>query len=345
MYRGSVIQTSSFIVTYAFAHFVIDAACAFLLLGVLAVDDHAVTAMIIYNASAFVLQAPLGFVIDKVFNPKAASVLGLIFVALSFLFWNNIFVALLMAGIGNALFHVGGGSLVLSIKSKTATWAGLFIAPGGIGLATGSLLAFSQTYISLMLLPLTLILLALLLYFVQTPNFERTNTSESLPNLGILIVALLLIPIVVRSLTGLSVEFPWKENRLLLWLLVAAIATGKVTGGVLADKYGLKKVGFGGFIVAAALLAFFPTIPTLGIFGALTLNLTVTVTLIAIVKVMPQYKGLAFGLTTTALFLGAIPALTSHYFFKNEWFVFLLMLTASIILLIALCTKRFKNGL
>ena len=91
--------------------------------------------MLLYNAAAFALQAPVGFIIDKALNPKLAAIIGLVCVAVSFLFWDNIFAALIIIGIGNALFHVGGGSLVLSLKNKKATFSGIFVAPGGIGLA------------------------------------------------------------------------------------------------------------------------------------------------------------------------------------------------------------------
>lgn len=335
-----------FITLYSFTHLVVDAACAFLLLGVLELNDHIILSMILYNAGAFVLQAPFGLIVDKALNPKLAAMLGLVFVAVSFLFWNNIFVALILAGIGNALFHVGGGSLVLSLKNKKATFAGIYVAPGGIGLGLGAFLAFSPVHINLILFPVVLMTFGLILYFIETPVFNRVNEKERIPDYRILIVLLIMIPIIVRSMIGLSLEFPWKENQLLSLLLVATIALGKAFGGVLADKYGLMKVGVGGLLVSAPLLAFFASIPVLGMLGAFILNFTMPVTLMAIFNVMPRNKGLSFGLTTLALFVGALPIIIGKdLWLKNDWVVFLFIFPASMILFAGLhFTNRYKNS-
>jgi len=326
-------RLTPFITLYSFAHLAVDAACAFLLLGVLELNNYLIVSLLLYNALAFVLQAPVGFIIDKALNPKLAAILGLTCVAVSFLFWNNIFAALMIVGFGNALFHVGGGSLVLSLKNKIATFSGIYVAPGGIGLALGGFLAVAQTHINLLIFPLALMILSLILYFVETPEFNRIKEKDCIPDYRILIVALVMIPIVVRSMIGLSVEFPWKENQSLLFLLVAAIAFGKAFGGILADRYGLMKIGLGGLLVSAPFLAFFPSIPVFGIFGAFVLNLTMPVTLMAIWNVMPRYKGLSFGLTTCALFIGALPVIIGKdLWLKNDWTVFSLIFSASMIL-------------
>jgi len=333
MYSSRIFRIAPFISLYSFSHLVVDAACAFLLLGVLELNDSIILSLILYNAFAFVLQAPFGFIIDKWLNPKLAAILGLAFVAVSFLFWNNVFVALIIAGIGNALYHVGGGSLVLSLKSKKATFSGIFVAPGGIGLGMGAYLAVSQFNINLMFFPLLLMILGLIVCFVKTPVFNRTNENERIPDHRILIVAFILIPIIVRSMIGLSVEFLWKENQFLFLSLITAIALGKVLGGILADRYGLMKIGLGGLLVSIPFLAFFPSIPALGILGSLILNLTMPVTLMAVWRAMPKNKGLSFGLTTVALFIGALPTIIAKdSYLKNDWVVFSLILLASMLL-------------
>lgn len=104
-------KVTPFISFYGFAHMAVDAACAFLMLAVLRFSDsNAIIAMLTYNSIAFVLQAPLGVLIDKILNPKYATSVGLLLVAGAFMFSDSLFAALIMAGIGNALFHVGGGS-------------------------------------------------------------------------------------------------------------------------------------------------------------------------------------------------------------------------------------------
>ena len=341
MYSNRSFRITPFIALYSFAHLAVDAACAFLLLGVLELDGHVILSIIFYNASAFVLQAPLGFIIDKVLNPKFAAILGLVLVAVAYLFWGNIFVALVIAGIGNALFHAGGGSLVLSLKNKKATYSGIFVAPGGIGLALGTYLAVSHLYINFMLFPLAILILSFILYFVETPTLNRNNEGNPIVGYGIFLLFIIMIPIIVRSMIGLSVVFPWKENQFLFLLLITAIALGKTFGGILTDKYGLIKIGVGGLFISAPFLAFFPSIPVLGLLGIFIFNFTMPVTLIAILSVIPKYKGLSFGLASAALFIGSLPIIIDKdLWLKNDFMVFSLILLASIILFAGL---RFKT--
>lgn len=346
MYSDKLSQITTFISVYAVAHFIVDTACAFLLLGVLDLHENIILSMLVYNAIAFVLQAPLGFLIDKVLNPKLAAIVGLCFIAISFLFWKNIYIALVLAGIGNALYHVGGGSLVLSLNEKKATFAGIYVAPGGIGLALGSFLAFSQFAVHPLVFPFTLLILVLFIFFVNTPQFNRTAGKENSARFSIcvLIIVLIMIPIAVRSLIGLSTEFPWKENQNLYLVLIAALALGKVFGGILADKYGLMKVGVCGLLISAPLLAFYTSYPIPGIFGAFIFNFTMPVTLIALLNVIPKYKGVSFGLTTAAIFVGALPTILGrNAWIKSDIVVCSSIFFASIVLFLALYFKnRFK---
>lgn len=40
----------------------------------------------------------------------------------------------LIAGIGNAMFHIGGGIDVLNISDKKATLSGIFVSTGALGI-------------------------------------------------------------------------------------------------------------------------------------------------------------------------------------------------------------------
>ncbi len=339
MHPESHYKIASFIPVYAIAHLVTDAACAYLLLGILNLDSNAVLAMLIYNAIAFMFQAPLGWLIDKMLNPKLAAMTGLTFIAVSFLFWNNSYAALIIVSLGNALFHVGGGSLVLSLKEKKATLSAIYVAPGAIGLTIGALLSVSGFAVPPLTFPLLLLILCGVVYFINTPDFSRNpkhhRTTNS--NYGILIILLIMIPVAVRSLIGLSIDFPWKQNQHLLILLVAATALGKVVGGILADRYGLMKTGITGLFIATPLLAFYSSAPLLAIFGAFLFNFTMPVTLIATLNILPEQKGLSFGLTTVALFIGSLPTiLRNNLWLKSEMMVFLILFSAVIVLYLAL---------
>ena len=47
-------------------------------------------------------------------------------------------VPVVLAGLGNALFHVGGGVVSLNLTPKRATAPGIFVAPGGLGTCGGN---------------------------------------------------------------------------------------------------------------------------------------------------------------------------------------------------------------
>jgi MFS family permease len=334
MHQDKTFIRSRFITVYSIAHFLVDTACAFLLLGVLEIKD-AIQAMLLYNAFAFVLQAPFGYLIDKYLNPKGVAIIGLILIATAYLFLNNPLTAILIASIGNALYHVGGGSLVLSLNERKATYIGVFVAPGVLGLTIGSLLSVSNSDVYNWILPVLLLGVSGIIFFIKTPRFERNienRLPESICNIALLIV-LIMIPITVRSLIGLSIEFPWKENKTLLFVLVLSLALGKVFGGILADKFGLLKIGLGGLIISAPLLAFYSTFSLFGILGASVLNFTMPVTLIAILNVLPNNKGLSFGLTTVAIFIGALPTiLGTNLWLKNDIIVLSFILLAAAVL-------------
>lgn len=349
MYSEKSFRIVPFISLYSFTHLVVDAACAFLLLGVLDIHNHIILSLFLYNVIAFVLQAPFGFLIDKGLNPKSAAITGLIFITTAFLFGNYLFVALVLVSIGNALFHVGGGSLVLALEEKKASFSGIYVAPGGIGLAIGSFLALAPFHTSLLLFPGLAVVLGVILCFVKVPEFKRIKRHDRNKTsycYAALIITLISIPIIIRSLIGLSVDFPWKDNQLLYISLVFAIALGKAFGGILSDKFGLMSVGVGGLLLSMPLLAFCTEMPVLGILGAFIFNFTMPVTLIAILNIIPERRGLSFGLSTAALFIGSLPVILGNtQWLGSNCVVFSLILLAAIILLAAFyLTKRIRNG-
>lgn len=338
-YKSKTFKTAPFISLVAGAHLVVDAACAYLLLGVLNLSGNVLLALLLYNSMAFVLQAPLGWLIDKRLDPRLAAMLGLVGVASSFLFTDSLYVALILFSVGNALYHVGAGSLVLSLNEKKATFAGIFVAPGAIGLSIGSFLSVSGMYVAPYLFPVVLLVLCGLVYVVKTPVFtrkEHPSTYEKV-NYALLLILFILLSISIRSMIGLSMDYPWKQNQLLSYLLLAAVVGGKVVGGVLADTFGLIKVGVGSLLLSAALLSFYGTVPSLAIPGAFFFNFSMPITLIAILTILPENKGLSFGLTTVAIFIGSLPIfLDESTWLDNELIVFALILLSSLALFVAL---------
>jgi len=104
--------------------------------------------VILYNVLAFGIQALLGFAVDFFKSPRLAVLLGCILTSSSaFTFIYFPVLAVVLAGIGNALFHVGGGSICLNLTPKKASAPGIFVAPGALGLMIGTLLGRNGQFI------------------------------------------------------------------------------------------------------------------------------------------------------------------------------------------------------
>ena len=101
-------------------------------------------------------------------------------------------------------------------------------------------------------------------------------------------------------------------------------------GGILADKLGWMKTGLSGLLLAAPLLAFGAAYPISGIVGIFVFNFTMPVTLVAISNVLPGRAGLAFGIASLALFIGAVPGYTNFLgWVKLEWIVFIFIICSA----------------
>jgi MFS transporter, FSR family, fosmidomycin resistance protein len=135
------------------AHGVSDGAAG-LLLGSLATNSSAtqITLLVlIYNALAFGSQPLIGYVADSLPSPRVFASGGMILLAASLVSRASGYgeLAVLMAGLGSAAFHVGAGALTLRSCAGRSDAAGLFAAPGVIGLALGGALAVSGHYLYL----------------------------------------------------------------------------------------------------------------------------------------------------------------------------------------------------
>ncbi len=306
----------------ALTHAAVDAACAVLLFG--AVTAARITpagilpAFLGYGLLAFGTQPVIGFVADRSgsYRHIAAAGAAMALVApLVALTPGAIVPAVLLAGLGNAAFHVGAGAFSLKVTPGRALAPGLFVAPGAAGLAIGTVAGragASPWPFVLVLAVLTTMLVATLrmpearAVFVQTPG-ARAPVRPA-PGVEYLLLLVLLV-VTVRSFVGTAVVYPWRTEPWMLVVITMAVVSGKALGGALADRFGRLAVGATTLLIAAPLLVAGAAWPLLGIAGLLAFNVTMPITLVAIADVMPKYPGSAFGLTCVALITGAFPAL------------------------------------
>ena len=280
---------------YSILHFLVDGVCAWAMLGRLSGDYGGI---LIYNFCTFAMQLPLGAVLDRLEGRKMPLLFAAAGCALTLV---GGFAGPAVLGIGNALFHVGGGVDVIredAEKGLGGQALGVFVAPGALGLYLGGLIGHRSP---LLLIPVGLAM-ALLLRPVRGAERKLPEPTKKHP---LWLFACCFAVVVLRSHVGMAVTFPWKSG-FLAFLAVLAVVLGKMAGGVLAARFGAKRTTIVSLSVAA--IGFlFGDAPLFGLLALLCFNMTMPLTLYALWRRFPAYPGACFGSLTLALFLGFLP--------------------------------------
>jgi len=329
---------------YGAAHFLVDLICAGALFSLFAGGHELIEIaflVVLYNILAFGLQLPLGIISDILRKPRFFGALGLLIAAGGGIiaFYSPLY-GIIAAGIGNALFHIGGGSISLNLTPKKASAPGIFVAPGALGLLAGTLIGKFGLFNPFIFGGLALLLTGGIIMLKQIKmNYSKKPAAKI--NYFELIVIFLLIVIVSRSVLGFAISFPWKVDLLLLVVLTIGVVLGKAFGGILGDKFGWIKAGAGGLIVSAPLIFLGVQNPLLGILGLFLFNFTMPITLTALSNIFPGKPGFSFGLTCMALLIGALPVLVGlNGVFSNLTLVACGIVVTAIILFISLYLLR-----
>lgn len=279
---------------YSILHFLVDGICAWAMFGRFRGDYGAI---LVYNFCAFALQMPLGAVLDRVSRSKTAAGLGAALTCLGALTHPAVL------GLGNALFHVGGGVEVIGEdhrKGLNGQALGIFVAPGALGLYLGTQLAGG----SLWLLVPAAVAMALLLLPLGKRDGTCSAPAPTRKN-GPLLAACCFAVVVLRSHVGMAVGFSWKTGIFGL-LAVLAVVLGKMAGGILAARFGARNVTVVSLGLSAICYAFGDH-PAFGLTALFCFNMTMPLTLYALWRRFPEYPGTVFGALTVALFLGFLP--------------------------------------
>lgn len=291
-------------------HMLVDFATVYLVYSITGSNEISTMLLIylVYNFLAFVLQVPIGLLLDKINGAyKIIPILGCSLIAITCIL-NSPIAVLLLVGLGNALYHCGGASLVFSGENNRAYPYGVFISTGTIGLFLAA--TFKNYDLKLMLLLFMLAGIILLLTVTKyhkynVSNIMRKEQSKKFNGKTILILALILIIIVgIRSYVGFLCNFPWKEWGVLLALLVTmSTAAGKFIGGFLFDKINYLVLTTVTLIIAA-ICFLFPDVIILGCVGLILFNITMPITLYLLTDLFPEHKCAMFGILSATLFLG-----------------------------------------
>ncbi len=302
-------------VTLGLAHAASDGSAG-LLLGSLAHSlptNDVARLVLLYNVLAFGGQVPLGLIVDRVRSPRGAALFGLVAtIGALVTFRAHPLLAIAVAGIGSAAFHVGGGALAICATAGRASGPGLFAAPGVVGLAIGGALAAAR---EISVWPFVLALAALIagICVVRTPAmpYRAERPDEPMFEGHDYVMLVLLAAIALRSAVWNIFQYLASGQLSLLMLLALAAAIGKALGGILADRLGWRRWSVGALVMAAPLLAWGGQriVPTA--LGLALLQSATAPAMALMARTSPRYPataaGLALGLGIAA---GGLPWVT-----------------------------------
>lgn len=333
------------VLIYSVTHFLVDFACAFLMFRSITFTSDGYLCVLLYNFCAFAMQMPLGIIADRWNRNFMFAMIGCVLVGVSYGLIDIPVVAVLIVGIGNAMFHIGAGIDVLNISEKKLGALGVFVSPGAFGIYLGTMLGKGNS-VSAVFIPLILILAAvliLLLHKAQRGTYPQ-NAPFSLkgidPQSTIIAIACLFLVVCLRSFVGLALDFSWKSVGYWGLALICAVVFGKTIGGFAANWLGVVKISLYSLSIAT-LLFLFPKLPLAGVAAVLLFNMTMPVTLWSVAKILPGAKGFTFGLLTFGLFLGFLPVYLGVKVLPSAFWLFPLFAAASLVLLL-IGLKRAK---
>ena len=283
---------------YTLQHFAVDGICG-ATLAAYAVKEVYLEPIIyyfgLYNLIAFGSQFLVGYLLDKKINLLPyAPIISLVLLGAGTISELGILNQVVLLGLGNSIFHVSVGSVVLR-QYDTYKEPGIFVSSGAIGLALGINLFVDEKIFLLIYAAVTAI--AYRRFINKQVDIPESNEVSSLPLItACACVILLLGCVVLRSFGGggNSTEY--------VMLFPCVFAIGKILGGLCCDRIGYKNTIGLIFIVGFLSLQWSGLIPT--VILTLVFNMTMPLTLRLVHWCNPNYPGMMFGLAAGCLLPG-----------------------------------------
>lgn len=254
---------------------------------------------------------------------------GCALIGAALLLHRQIWTALIVCALGNALFHVGGGIDSLRFSGGRFVRPGIFVAFGALGVSLGTWLGRREVSVYPVLFLVVVAFFWLLVFGREdeerngggVPENTAARAEEAaghqasdayqkepaiLQGIGA-VIALCLVSVVIRSYAGFLVPMAWSGGFWFFWPSICSFL-GKAAGGLFADRFGARLTGTLSLAASGLLLCLFYANPVLCGLGLLLFNMTMSVTVGTIYEKLPAHPGFAFGMTTFGLWLGYLPA-------------------------------------
>jgi len=256
-----------------------------------------------------------------------------------------------MIGVGNGMFHVGAGMEVLFESKGHFASPGIFISTGAVGVYLGTV--WGKQFVPLWnlfvaaMFASAAVLAFLGLYAAKKDDNHLTGAQEIIPAqqddplpanissvhqdnplpagispahrfrmLSVSACVILFTVVFIRSYYGGLTTYSWKAGFLPGLIFTLYVAGGKFSGGILADRAGLRTAVLLSLGIAGITALFSFESPVCGCISIFFFNMTMPLTLSMLAEQIPGYSGFAFGVLMLALFLGTLPAML----FGIHWF-------------------------
>lgn len=286
---------------YTLQHFAVDGICG-ATLAAYAVDEPFLEPIIyffgLYNLLAFGTQFLIGHLLDRRENfLPYAPIIALALLSLGMISELGISIQVVLLGLGNSIFHVAIGSVVLR-KYDTYKELGIFVSSGAIGLALGlNLFVDAKIFVAIYALATAIIFRRAKVHEqIDLPEASRKKFPALPWNVAFICVMLLLGCVVLRSFGGGG------NSDEYVMLFPCVYAAGKILGGICCDKLGYKNT------IALIFIVGFLSLQWSGLFAAVMLtlafNMTMPLTLRLVHWCKPNSPGLMFGLAAGCLLPG-----------------------------------------
>jgi MFS transporter, FSR family, fosmidomycin resistance protein len=335
----------------AVTHGIIDLSCVLSVYNAALIhglpQTHAVALVLAYDLIAFALQPIAGLLIDKIDGMRTGILGGIALTAFAVLLVRtNPVAAMVAAGLGNALFHTGAGARILVAHPRKTSQAGIFVGPGAIGLSAGFWYGTHGFFPNWQLVVSLAIAAAILVPQLKRrtiPVQVAPGTGQVRPFPGIAL--LLLAAIAIRGFVGRTgfVALPFEPPAVIG--LGCAACLGKMSGGLLADRFGWEKIAIGAPLAAGILMAFIGHAWWIALGAMLLFQMSMPVTLVATYQAIPKRPAFAFGMTCLALIIGTIPAYYAPSIFSRIPLLLALIAVSAVCIGIGLVKLNVRFGI
>ena len=265
-----------------------------------------------FDFFAFLPQGNIGDFITRHKNIPYETIGNVLMLISVFLVWSSLkpvhVTGYIVLAIGNAILHECGAISTVADSKGRLFPSSLFVSGGSFGVVIGQTLGINGLPPYFLIIPLVISEICCLssrksLRADSYPVFDCVN--KKIP-LGIILLAAFIVT-TVRSYIGYAIPISWNKEIWQSFFLFFIMGFGKALGGLLADTIGVRKTAWIGTLVAVPFLLFGDKLMVVSCIGVFFFSMTMSITFAMCLSVLKKNPGMAFGITTAALFLGLLP--------------------------------------